>query len=143
MRRTLKLLSLSLVLAATPLAGAAPTTRSAPVAVPPKALLIGQSQLDQVRELPELQEARGDKIVREVGVAANDRLYESDRSYADTVKFFEHEIDRLDGTILKKNITSTSTAWTVRRPNGKLIDVVVRNTVPPTFEVVEAVEETK
>jgi hypothetical protein len=143
MRRTLKLLSLSLALAAAPLAGAAPATHSAPLAVPPKALLIGQGQLDQVRELPELQEARGDKIVREVGVAATDRLYESDRSYADTVKFFEHEIDRLNGTILKKNITSTSTAWTVRRPNGKLLDVVVRNTVPPTFEVVEGVEETK
>lgn len=140
MRRTLKLLSLSLALAAAPLAGGAPKANPAPpLALPPKALLIGQSQLDQVRELPELQEARGDKIIREVGVAATDRLYESDRSYADTVKFFEHEIDRLNGTILKKNITSTSTAWTVRRPSGKLIDVVVRNTVPPTFEVVEGV----
>jgi hypothetical protein len=141
MRRVLKPLMLSIALAAAPRAFAAPT--SSPVAVPPKALLIGQGQLDQVRELPELQEPKGDKIVREVGVAATDRLYESDRSYADTVRWFEHEIDRLNGTILKKNITSTSTAWTVRRPTGKLVDVVVRNTVPPTFEIVDAVQETK
>ena len=142
MFRTLKALTLSLGLAVAPLARAAPTSHASPLAVPSKAMLIGQGELNQVRELPELQES-GNKIMREIGVAATDRLYESDRSYVDTVKFFEHEIDRLNGPILKKNITSTSTAWTVRRPSGKLIDVVVRNTAPPTFEIVDAVEETR
>lgn len=110
--------------------------------VPPKALLIGKSGLDQIRELPELQEKTSDKIVRRVGVSAIDQLYESDRSYAETVIFFEKQFTKENVQTLKKNITNTSTAWTVRRPDNALIDVVVRNTTPPTFEVIEATHVT-
>lgn len=105
------------------------------VQVPPNAKLVGTSEVDEIRQFPE--QKSGKPMERIVGVTAIDRVYESERPYADAVKFFDQEFQRAGYQQTSRTVTSSATAWVVRRPDGNVANVIVRNTSPTTIEAVE------
>jgi hypothetical protein len=110
--------------------------------VPPSAKLIGESQVDEIREFPEMKgRAKSENIERVVGVSATDRLYQTTKSYSDTVSFFDREFSKSGYQQRARVVTPSATAWTVQRPDGSLANAVVRNTKPITIETVEVTGE--
>jgi hypothetical protein len=107
------------------------------VQVPPNARLIGTSEVDEVRQFPE--QKAGKPMERIVGVSALDRVYEVEKPYADAVKFFDTQFQQKGFQQMSRTMTPTSTAWVVRRPDGNVANVIVRNTTPSTVEAVEVV----
>jgi hypothetical protein len=107
------------------------------VQVPPNARLVGTSQVDEVREFPE--QNGGKPMERIIGVSAIDRVYEVQKPYADAVKFFDAQFRQQGFQQTSRMVTATATAWVVRRPDGNVANVIVRNTSPSTVEAVEVV----
>jgi len=108
------------------------------IAPPPGARLVGTVIVDEVRAFPEL--GQGMKTLQRetaVGVAGIDRIYEVDRSFADTVSYFDSQFKAAGTSILARVATRSSTAWKVKRPDGNVANAVVRNTSPTTFELTE------
>ena len=113
--------------------------QGAKIALPPGAKLVGTAELDQLRAFPEQQSAKAKGPQEEiVGQKATDRVFETDRAYPDVVKFFDQQAMQGGNTQKSRDTTSTSTAWTIHLPQGKTVNVVVRNTHPTTFEIVAA-----
>jgi hypothetical protein len=93
------------------------------IPLPPHARLLGTSEVDEIRVLPELQ---GRKTAERVmGVAALDRTYQTSRSYADTVAFFDSHLKSGELQIIDRVTTPTS--------------MVARNTKPASFESIQVV----
>ncbi len=105
------------------------------VQVPPNAKLIGTSEVDEIRQFPE--QKAGKPMERIVGVSAIDRVYEVQKPYADVVKFFDTQFQQKGYQQTSRAVTPTATSWTVRRPDGNVANVIVRNTSPATVETVE------
>jgi hypothetical protein len=69
---------------------------------------------------------------------ASDELYQTVRSYRDAVTYFDRQFQHWN--VIVRRTTQTSVAWHLQRPDGKRATVVVRNTMPTSFEVIESVE---
>jgi hypothetical protein len=94
--------------------------------LPPKALVVGQSARNEQRTI----------AGRPIGFDRIDTLYESDRPYDETVRFFEDALRNERIVRAREGVDSAS--FTVERPDGELVEVTVRDTVPPMFEVTQA-----
>jgi hypothetical protein len=108
---------------------------------PPDAKVVGMSVIDEIRAFPEmgLKGALTGKPSKEkiVGVSGVDRLFQTDRSFADTVSYFDNQFKQGGYKIEARVETPSATAWTVKRPDGTVADAVVRNTRPTTIEIAE------
>lgn len=113
---------------------------SALIKVPANATLVGKSMIDEIRAFPEMSKSGKQKPQMEkiVGIEGIDRVYQVDRSFADTVSFFDTQVKQQGFQSLARVETPSATAWTVKRPDGSVANVVVRNTNPTTFEIAEA-----
>ncbi len=114
------------------------------VQMPPKVSLVGESEVDEIRQFPELQRQGTNKMEKEktVGVAAIDRVYSTRQDYNDTVGFFDRQFGQTGYQTLARTVTPSATAWSVRRPDGGVANAIVRNTSPTTIETIEAVSAT-
>lgn len=114
---------------------------------PPDAKLVGRSVVDEIRAFPELgsgMKTLSAKPHKEklVGVAGIDRVFTTDRSFGDTVSYFDQKFKATGYKIDARVETPSSTAWTVKRPDGTVANAVVRNTTPTTIELNEVASAT-
>jgi hypothetical protein len=125
-------------------AWAQPSKREAAlVRVPAGALAIAATTLDELRAFPEMagtsagrEFSRAQKVIDVEGL---DTLYQTEKSYDDTVSFFDTELKMRGFKILARTVTATATAWSVRRPDRTMANIVVRATTPlTTFEIAES-----
>ncbi len=138
MRTQLTVLALALALPLVARAGA-----SALIAPPPDARLVGRSTVDEIRAFPEIA-SKAPIVAKEklVGVEGVDRLFETDRPFADTVAWFDAAL-RAHGYRMRARVeTASATAWTVARADGTPAQVAVRNTTPTSIEITEVVTTT-
>ena len=108
------------------------------IAPPPGARLVGSAVVDEVRSFPEL--GQGKKTLQQetqAGVAGIDRIYEIDRSHAETIAYFDDWFKATGSRIVSRVQTRSATAWRVKRPDGNVANAVVRNTSPTTIELTE------
>lgn len=115
------------------------------IRTPPGAQLVGAAEVDEIRALPEMSGTREGKqraqAAKVVGVKAVDRVYTTDKGYQDMVKFFDDQFKSTGAVTQARIVTPSSTAWTIQKPDGKLANLVVRNTKPTSFELVEVAGE--
>jgi hypothetical protein len=108
---------------------------------PPNAKLLGTSVVDEIRSFPEIGPkgtATGNPTKEKiVGITGVDRLFQTDRSFGDTVSYFDNQFKQSGYHIQARVETPSATAWTVKRPDGSVADAVVRNTNPTTVEIAE------
>ena len=109
-------------------------TTSGKIAIPSDSMLAGAAPANEIRVVPELPD-----VLRQTGVEGSDQLYQTAKSYKDTVAFFDQQFRGKGWSVVVKNATQTSTAWHIGRPDGKPATIVVRNTTPTSFEVIEIV----
>jgi hypothetical protein len=109
---------------------------------PLDATLVGTSVVDEIRAFPEMggraankEEAQAEKML---GVQGIDRMFQTNRSFGDTVLYFDQQFKLPGYQVMARVDTPSATAWTVRRPDGGVANAVVRNTSPTTLEIVEA-----
>src|SRR5262249_39096311 len=88
---------------------------------------------DDLRVVPELPD-----VPRTSGFGASDELYQTSRTYGDMVVYFDRQFRGFNLTV--RAATQTSTAWHFQRNDGKPATVVVRNTLPTSFEILEVVD---
>jgi hypothetical protein len=120
-----------------------PMGSSSSVQMPDKAQLLGTSEAVEFHEFPELQKGQGankQPMERMTGVMATDKVYQSDRSFNATISFFDKML-KDNYTVMAKITTPSATGWTLRSSDGKLTNLIVRNTQPKaTIESIEATE---
>jgi hypothetical protein len=125
------------------LALAAPASNPQPaaIALPRDSRLIGVAAVDEIHEFPE---ARAHTSVdRVIGVSAIDRAYSAERSYDDTVSFFDQQLKQPGWQLLARTTTPSATSWIVKRPDGTQATLIVRRTLPVTFETVQVAAATE
>jgi hypothetical protein len=110
--------------------------------VPPGAQPIATTAIDEVRGFAEMGSTSAGReftrAQRSVDVDGNDTLYQTERSYGDIVAFFDQAFKQPGFVVLARTVTLTATAWSVRRPDHALANLVVRQTTPQTtFEIAE------
>jgi hypothetical protein len=110
------------------------------IKVPPNATLLGKSVVDEIRAFPEMSKSGKSKPMAEkiVGIEGVDRVFSVDRSFADTVSYFDQQFKQGGFQQLARVETPSATAWTLKRPDGTVANTVVRNTQPTTVEIAEA-----
>lgn len=108
--------------------------------LPKDAKLVGETSVTEIRAFPEeVRTNAGARTVEEAqGVAGRDRLYETDDRYAAVVSFFDKTLREDRFTVKNRSVTRTSTTWSLRRPDGSIARLAVRNTRPTTIEWVTA-----
>jgi hypothetical protein len=117
------------------------TDTSKAIPLPPNSKLVGATEVDQIHAFPEMRGLRTDKSSEGViAVSAVDKVYQVNRPYKDTVKFFDSQFKKPDVQQIERTTTQTATAWTVKMPTGDTANVIVRNTSPTTIEAVQASE---
>ena len=109
-------------------------TTSGKISIPPDSMMAGTAATREMRALPELPD-----VLPQTNVEATDQLYQTGRSYKDAVAYFDQEFRGKGFSVVVRNATQTSTAWHIARPDGKPATLVVRNTTPTSFEVIELV----
>lgn len=93
--------------------------------------------MTEIHAFPEeAQAAKGGApvVAAAVGVKGVDRIYQSDLSYVDTVSFFDRSLHAAHAA--NRTSTPTATFWSMQRADTKPVHVAVRNTDPPTIEVI-------
>ena len=65
------------------------------------------------------------------------RAFRSDWSYADAVRFYDHDFARRGVAIVSRTVEPDAVTFRVRRPDGKIGTVVVRNSQPTLIETRE------
>jgi hypothetical protein len=107
--------------------------------LPPGATQVATAEVDNVRAFPEQQSSK-DKGPTEtlVDVKAVDRVYQTDRAYSDVVKFFDQQAKESGNKQRARDTNQTSTAWTIALPQGRVVNVIARNTQPTTIEIISA-----
>ncbi len=113
---------------------------------PPDARLVGSSTVDEIRAFPELYSrspAVDGQPAKEklVGVEGVDRVFETHRSYAATVAYFDARFRRGGYRTQARVETATATAWSVKRPDGTVAQAAVRDTTPTSIELTEVTTE--
>jgi len=106
---------------------------------PPNAKLLGSSEIAEIRALPEMGlKAKGKpQAATVVGIDGIDRIFETEKSFADTVSFFDQQFKQPGYEIVARVETPSATAWTVKRTDGTIANAAVRNTKPTSFEIAE------
>ena len=108
------------------------TSTSGKISIPPDSMLAATVMAHDLRVVPELPD-----VPRTASVDASDQLYQTARSYKDMDAYFDRQFRGF--IVLVRHATQTSTAWHVERPDGKRATIVVRNTTPTSFEIIEVV----
>ena len=105
--------------------------------VPTGAKLVGSTSAAEVRAFPEMSKT---KTAEEevVGARAVDRVYETNKSYKNTVGYFDKMVKNGRAEQMQRTVTRTATGWSLKLPDGTIQNVVVRNTRPTTIETVKA-----
>jgi hypothetical protein len=108
---------------------------SAEVPMPNGAILRGTVETDGIREVPELKGARINRMRDQSisGVHVLDQSWDTDRDYADAVRFYDRAL--AGATLIEREQARTTTGWLVRLRDGTLASITVRNTRPTTIEV--------
>jgi hypothetical protein len=134
------LVATALVITATALSAAA-AVQSLPQ--PKDAALVGTTAVTEIREFPEeAQTKAGPRAVEEAqGVQGSDQLFETHGTYGATVAFFDHSLKGQQFTVDRRTAGKTSTVWSLKRPDGSVARLAVRNTNPTTFEWVTVTSE--
>ena len=124
-------------LASPPDSPPAPAPTAPRITLPAGAKLVATAEVDDVRAFPEQRSSKA-KAPPEavVGVHAVDRVYETGRAYPDVVRFFDQQAAQSGNTQLERDATQTSTAWSIRLPQGEIVNVITRNTQPATIEMI-------
>ncbi|MDB4967777.1 MAG: hypothetical protein JWN44_3466 [Myxococcales bacterium] len=108
---------------------------------PPGAKLIGNSAVDEIRAFPEtgIKASLKGRPEKEkiVGIEGVDRVFQTDRSFGDTVGYFDQQFKQAGYQTMTRVEAPSATAWTIKRPDGTIANAVVRNTTPTTFELAE------
>ena len=110
------------------------------IQMPPHSTLVAQSQVNEIRAFPEVistSEGRSIAQSERSFAQAVDRLYDVPMSYDESVGFFDDQFKKTKTRVLARTVTTTATAWTLRRPDNTVAHAVVRNTTPTTVEVSE------
>jgi hypothetical protein len=117
------------------LAGLAASARAGEPPLPRGAELRGTVESDGIRELPELEGARINRMRDESlsGVRVLDQTYESANGYADTVRFYDRAL--AGSLLIEREHADTATGWLVRLDDGTVASVTLRNTQPTTIEI--------
>jgi hypothetical protein len=128
----------ALLLAMTSAPALAATTAQPPL--PKGSKLVGETSVTEIRAFPEeVRTPGGAHTVEEAqGDAGRDRLYETDDKYAAAVSFFDKTLREDRFAVRNRTVTRTSTTWSLRRPDGSVARLAVRNTRPTTIEWVTA-----
>jgi hypothetical protein len=134
-------LTLLMLLAGAGTRAAAPPGDEALIKTPPDARLAGTSTIQEIRAFPEMGSKGKAQAAKLVGIDGVDRMYETDRSFADTVSFFDQEFKQPGFQVQARAVTASATSWTVKRPDGTVANAAVRNTRPTTFEIAEVTAE--
>jgi hypothetical protein len=117
--------------------GRAQAAAAVHVRVPPSARMVATAEIDRVHAFPEQKKRASLEAI--VGVHAVDRVYEVGRSYADVVGFFDRQATDPGILLLGRDATRTATTWALMlSPDGRVANVIVRNTAPTTVEIVSA-----
>jgi hypothetical protein len=115
--------------------------QGAMIKVPADAKLVGQAEVAEIRTLPELTQgaeaARKPQAAKVLGVKALDKVYHINKGYQEVVAHFDQQFKQSGYESQARVTTPNSTAWTVQKPDGTIANVVVRNTRPTSFEVIE------
>ncbi len=106
---------------------------------PPGATLLGELQVTEIHEFPEMRVASVMPVESALAVTASDRLYQLGGTYAESVSAFDGMVARPGFRRIARSVTRTATAWTLRRPDGSLATAIVRDTRPVTLEIVQQV----
>lgn len=106
--------------------------------VPTGAKLIGTASAAEVREFPEMTKNKNVTSEDIVGARALDRVFETHKSYKQTVGYYDKMVKNGSAEQIERTTTKTATAWSLKMPDGKVQNVVVRNTQPTTIETVQA-----
>jgi hypothetical protein len=132
-------LSVGTLALCTAVAWAAPPGSGAALALPAGARLVGTAQVDEVRAFPEMNKRKPESVHTEdvVAVGALDRVYETAQSYQDAIGYFDALVKSGAATQRSRTVTRTATSWELQLLDGKLQNIVVRNTQPTTIETVE------
>ena len=109
-------------------------TTSGKISIPSDSMMAGISTTGAIRATPELSD-----VLPVLGVEAADQLYQTARPYKDTIAYFDQQFRDKGFRVIVRNATQTSTAWHITRPDGRPATLVVRNTTPTSFEVIEIV----
>lgn len=136
MKTTAALVAVLLAMASAPALAATATQPP----VPKDSKLVGETTVTEIRAFPEeVQTKAGARTVEEAqGVAGRDRLYETDDKYAAAVSYFDKTLREDRFTVRNRTVTRTSTIWSLKRPDGSVARLAVRNTRPTTIEWVTA-----
>jgi hypothetical protein len=101
---------------------------------PSGALLVGKSNVSELRAFPEMAataEGRANAAAHPVVAAqASDAVYQSPQSYNETVRFFDEQLANKKLRVVARTVTETSTAWTVDRGDSTRANIIVRTTTP-------------
>jgi hypothetical protein len=131
-------LALVAAVLALPAAARAQASGAPLIQPPPGATLVGSSTVDEIRALPELARDTSQPLKEKlVGVEGVDRVFTTDRSFGESVAYFDSLFKQGGYRRLSRNQTPSATAWTVKRPDGSIAAAVVRNTTPTTLELTE------
>jgi hypothetical protein len=109
-------------------------TTSGKISMPSDSMMAGTSTTREIRAIPELPD-----VQPVVDVEATDQLYQTGRCYKDTVAYFDQQFRGKGFSMIVRNATQTSTAWHITRHDNRPATLVVRNTTPTSFEVIEVV----
>jgi hypothetical protein len=127
-------------------ARAAPQGSASLIPPPAGAKLLGHSVVDEIRAFPEMGikallkgKPEKEKIVDVQGI---DRVFQTDRSFGDTVAYFDQQFKQGGYETMARVEAPSATAWTIKRPDGTVANVIVRNTTPTTFELAEVAATT-
>jgi hypothetical protein len=112
--------------------------------VPANALLVGVTNVLEIREFPEesLTVTGAPGIEETLQMEGTDRLYETPSSYGATVAFFDRTLVEGHFAVIHRTTTHTATVWSLGAPDGDPARLAVRNTRPTTIECVTARDET-
>jgi hypothetical protein len=109
--------------------------------LPPNVKTLGSAQETQVRELPPEFKSKLDKETVSdtiVGATATDTIYSTNKSYRETIAFFDKHV-KSGGTEQQMKLeVPSATAYRLKLRDGEIANVIVRNTTPTTIETVEA-----
>jgi len=109
--------------------------------LPEGSKLLGEASINEVRRLPEFASSPKSASVEHVmGVTAMDRVYQARGNYKKVVGFFESQLKQMNIEPAIRATTPVSTAWSVLLPDSRQTTIIVRNTQPVSFEIIQASE---
>lgn len=114
-----------------------------PIGPPPKLPSVPDTQLvpPPPKKGPYLPVPPGATLVGEAkpssDTGVDDRMFRSSGSYADLVRFYDRTLQQRRVDIVSRQVRPDGVTFTLRRPDGQLATVMVRNSRPPTIETRE------